>query len=71
MPIAATKAGMRSVRRSWIEDTEQIPIKHEEKFDVNFSTPYRDRVELAESLFGILPATITFEEAREEKLLEL
>ena len=32
------------------------------------SNPYQDRVDVAKSLFGILPADVTLEEAREERL---
>ena len=35
------------------------------------TNPFQDRVEIAESLFGILPQTMTFEEAREERLREV
>jgi hypothetical protein len=30
--------------------------------------PFRDRVEIAKSLFGSVPAAMTLEEAREERL---
>ena len=32
------------------------------------SNPYQDRVDIAKSLFGVLPADVTLEEAREERL---
>ena len=32
---------------------------------------YQERVEIAKSLFGILPQTMTFEEAMEERVKEL
>ena len=32
------------------------------------SNPFQDRVDMAKSLFGILPADVTLEEAREERL---
>lgn len=34
------------------------------------TNPFQNRVETAESLFGILPQTMTLEEAREERLNE-
>ena len=61
MPIAAIKPRSRSA---------QISIGRDVKPNI-FSNPYQDRVVLAKSLFGILPATMTFEEAREGKFLEL
>ena len=35
------------------------------------TSPYQDRVKIAESLFGILPQTMTLDEAREERLKEI
>lgn len=39
-----------------------------EKNPAGLNDPNQNRVEAARSLFGILPADITLEEAREEKL---
>lgn len=38
------------------------------KLTDKLSKPYQDRVELAKSLAGSIPADITLEEAREERL---
>lgn len=35
------------------------------------SEPYQDHVEIAKSLFDVLPATMTFGESREERMKEL
>ena len=47
---------------------EDIYITRNGKTIAKLSNPYQDRVEMAESLFGILPADLTLEEAKEERL---
>ena len=39
-----------------------------DKIMVKHSNPYQDRVDVAKSLFGIIPDEMTLEEAREERL---
>lgn len=48
--------------------TEDIYITRNGKVVAKLSNPYQDRVDVAKSLFGILPADVTLEEAREERL---
>ena len=38
------------------------------KIVAKLSNPYQDRVDVAKSLFGIIPDEMTLEEAREERL---
>ena len=38
------------------------------KVVAKLSNPHQDRVDIAKSLFGILPADVTLEEAKEERL---
>ena len=38
------------------------------KIVAKLTNPYQDRVDVAKSLFGILPNDVTLEEAREERL---
>ena len=47
---------------------EDIYITRNGKTIAKLSNPYQDRVEMAESLFDILPANLTLEEAKEERL---
>ena len=51
--------------------TEDVFITQYGKVIAKLTKPYTDRVEIAESLFGVLPQTMTFEEAREEWVDEL
>ncbi|MBO5371865.1 MAG: type II toxin-antitoxin system prevent-host-death family antitoxin [Lachnospiraceae bacterium] len=51
----------------WV-DAEDIYITRNGKVVAKLSNPYQDRVDVAKSLFGILPADMTLDEAREERL---
>ena len=48
--------------------TEDIFITKNGKVIAKLSNPFEDRIKIAESLAGIIPADITLEEAREERL---
>lgn len=50
-----------------LAETEDIYITKNGKVIAKFSNPNADRVEMAKSLFGIIPADITLEEARAER----
>ena len=51
--------------------TEDIFITQYGKVVAKLTNPFQDRVNIAQSLFGILPQTMTLEEAREERLNEI
>lgn len=48
--------------------TEDIFITQDGRVIAKLSNPHQDRVNIAKSLFGVLPADLTLEEAREERL---
>ncbi len=48
--------------------TEDIFITQDGRVIAKLSNPHQDRVDIAKSLFGVLPADLTLEEAREERL---
>lgn len=48
--------------------TEDVYITKNGKIVSKLTNPFRERVEVAKSLFGVLPADIGEEEAREERL---
>ena len=48
--------------------TEDIYITRKGKVISKLSNPSKERIDVAKSLFGALPADITLEEAIEEKL---
>ena len=51
--------------------TEDILITQYGKVVAKLSNPFQDRVDVAKSLFGILPQTMTYEEAMGERSAEL
>ncbi len=51
--------------------TEDFLITQNGKVMAKLSAPFQDRVEIAESLLGVLPQTSTLDEVREERLSEI
>ncbi|MDO4619279.1 MAG: type II toxin-antitoxin system prevent-host-death family antitoxin [Lachnospiraceae bacterium] len=68
MSITATELKMNLGKYLLLSETEDIYITKNGKVISKLSNPNRDRVAEMESLFGIIPADITCEEAREERL---
>lgn len=68
MSITATELKMNLGKYLLLSATEDIFITKNGKIISKLTNPFQDRVELVESLFGILPADASLEEAREERL---
>ena len=68
MSITATELKLNLSKYLLLAEQEDIYITRNGKVVAKLTNPYQDRVDLAKSLFGILPADITLEEAREERL---
>lgn len=51
-----------------LAETEDVFITNNGKVVAKLTNPNADRVEMAKSLFGIIPTDITVEEARDERL---
>ena len=68
MSITATELKLNLSKYLLLAEQEDIYITRNGKVIAKLTNPYQDRVDLAKSLFGILPADITLEEAREERL---
>ena len=68
MSITATELKNNLGKYLMLATKEDIYITRNGKTIAKLSNPYQDRVEMAESLFGILPADLTLEEAKEERL---
>lgn len=51
--------------------TDDIFVTYNGKVIAKLSNPYQDRVNIAKSLFGILPADVTLEESSEERLNQI
>ena len=65
MTLWFAQGGLLTVSYTHLED---IYITRNGKVVAKLSNPYQDRVDVAKSLFGVLPNDMTLEEAREERL---
>lgn len=71
MSITATELKMNLSKYLLLSATEDIYITRNGRIISKLTNPFQERVDIAKSLFGILPADITAEEAREERLREV
>jgi prevent-host-death family protein len=71
MSITATELKTNLSKYLLLAATEDVYITQNGKTIAKLTNPYQDRLDLAESLFGSVPATMTLEEAREERLNRL
>lgn len=71
MSITATELKMNLGKYLLLSSTQDIFITKNGKVISKLSSPFKDRTEMARSLFGILPDTLTLEEAREERLNQI
>ena len=70
MSITATELKANLGKYLLLAATEDVYITQYGKIVAKLSNPFQDRMEVAESLIGILPQTMTLEEAKEERLGE-
>ena len=68
MSITATELKSNLGKYLLLAATEDIFITKNGKVIAKLSNPNQDRVDMAKSLFGILPDDVSLEEAREERL---
>ena len=68
MSITATELKSNLGKYLLLAATEDIFITKNGKVISKLSNPHQDRVDMAKSLFGILPDDVSLEEAREERL---
>ena len=71
MSITATELKSNLGKYLMLSATEDIFITKNGKIVAKLTNPFQDRVEIARSLFGVLPDTITPEEAREERCSQI
>ena len=71
MSITATELKMNLGKYLMLAEKEDVYITKNGKIIAKLTNPFQDRVDMAKSLFGILPADITLEEAREERLSKI
>lgn len=68
MSITATELKENLGKYLLLAEKEDVYITRNGKVVAKLTNPYQNRVDMAKSLFGILPADITLEHAREERL---
>ena len=71
MSITATELKNNLGKYLMLAATEDIFITKTGKVVAKLSNPHQDRVDMAKSLFGILPADITLEEAKTERFNQI
>lgn len=68
MSITATEFKTNFSKYLLLAATEDILITRNGKTIAKLTNPNRDKLEICESLFGSVPATLTLDEARAERL---
>ena len=68
MSITATELKTNLGKYLLMAATEDVFITRNGKVVAKLTNLYQDRVNIAKSLFGVLPSDLSLEEAREEKL---
>lgn len=68
MAITATELKVNLGKYLALSETQDIYISKNGKIIAKLSNPNQDRVDIAKSLFGILPDDVTLEDAREERV---
>ena len=71
MSITATELKSNLGKYLMLAATEDIFITKNGKVVAKLSNPHQDRVDMAKSLFGILPADIALEGAKTERLNQI
>lgn len=67
MSITATELKANLGKYLILAATEDVFITQYGKIVAKLTSPFQERVQIAESLFGILPQTETWEQVREER----
>ena len=68
MSITATELKSNLGKYLLLSATEDIYITRNGKVVSKLTNPFQERVDVAKSLFGILPDDITLEQSKEERL---
>lgn len=68
MSITATELKQNLSKYLLMAEREDIFITRNGKVVAKLTNPYQDRVDMAKSLFGIIPGDMTIEQAHRERL---
>ena len=68
MSITATELKNNLGKYQLLSATEDIYITRNGKIVSKLTNPFQERVDVAKSLFGIIPNDVSLEESKEERL---
>lgn len=68
MSITATELKLNLAKYLLLSETEDVYITKNGKIISKLTNPFQNRVDTAESLFGILSEDVTLDEAKKERL---
>ena len=68
MSITATELKLNLNKYLLLASEQDIYITQYGKVIAKLTSPFQERVDIAKSLFGVIPSDITLEEAKEERL---
>ena len=71
MSITATELKANLSKYLFLAATEDVYITQYGKIIATLTNPFQDRVDIARSLFGVLPQAMSLEESKEQKANEL
>jgi len=71
MSITATELKLNLGKYLQLAESEDIYITRNGKVVAKLTNPHQNRVDAVKSLLGVLPADVSLEEAREERLSKL
>lgn len=71
MSITATELKNNLSKYLLLSATEDIYITRNGKIISKLTNPFQERVDMAKSLFGMLPDDVTLEEAKDERLSKI
>ena len=69
MLITATELELNLEKYLLMAETKDIYITKNDTIIAKLSNPNQDRIDMAKSLFGIIPKDISLEEIREESIV--
>ena len=69
MTITATELKLNLGKYLLLAATQDIYITRNGKTIAKLVSPYQDRVDIVDTLFGSVPDAMTLEEAREEQMI--
>ncbi len=68
MSITATELKMNLAKYLLLASTQDIYVTKNGKVVAKLTSPYQDKVGVAESLIGIIPADVSLDDAKKERL---